>query len=64
MRNFIEVTYQTSDVKYCLNINQIVWFVAIGDKTALMLHDGTRFNVNESYSEIADKIEAATQNNA
>lgn len=63
MKGFIEVTYQTSDVKYCLNINQIVWFVAIGDKTSLMLHDGTRFNVNESYSEIAAKIEAATCSN-
>lgn len=60
MKNFIEVTYQTSNVKYCLNINQIVWFVALGDKTSLMLYDGTRFNVNEPYSEIAAKIEAAT----
>ncbi len=63
MKNFIEITYQTSDVKYCLNINQIVWFVAIGDKTSLMLHDGTRFNVSESYDEIAAKIEAATCRN-
>ena len=59
MKDFIEVTYQISDVKYCLNINHIILFVAIGDKTSLMLHDGTRFNVNESYSEIAAKIKAA-----
>mgnify|MGYP001096043676 CR=1 FL=1 len=61
MKNFIEVSYQTSDVKYCINIIHIVWFVAVGDKTSIMLHDGTRFNVNEAYTEILAKIEAASK---
>lgn len=61
MRKFIEVTYQTCGVKYYLNVNHIVWFIAIGEKTSIKLYDGTRINVNESYAEIAAKIKAAEE---
>ena len=60
MKNFIEVTYHTDDVKYCLNINHIVWLIAIGDKTSIKLYDGTRLNVKEPYEELVALIEAVT----
>lgn len=63
MKGFIEVTYPTSNVKYCVNVNFIAWFVGIGKTTSIMFNDGTRFNVSESYDEIAAKIEAATCRN-
>jgi uncharacterized protein YlzI (FlbEa/FlbD family) len=64
MKNFIEVTYQ-GDTKYCININQIVWFSALpgNNKTTLILFDGTRFTIDESYDKLVAKIEAATCSN-
>lgn len=58
MRNFIEVTYQ-GDTKYCINVNQIIWFSALsGGKTTLMLSDMGRFTIDESYDEFVALIES------
>lgn len=60
MKNFIEVTYQ-GNAKYTINVNQIVWFSAPpSGKTTLVLFDGTRFTIDESYDELVALIEAAT----
>ena len=63
MKGFIEVTYLRTGDKYTINVNQIVFFCALNDSdmSSLILNDGARFTVGESYDEIKAKIEKAVQ---
>ena len=60
MKGFIEVTYQGP---YTISVNQIVWFSATcdGKKTTLVLSNGARLIVDESYDQVKTLIAKAVQ---